>query len=352
MHSKKAVLGLCLSILLYGCGEEDGSEDSSGASNLYSNIAVQSANIAMNSSGYCTGTNAKWRTEHFIIGTKGTVSDDKIKEIARIAQNALNTDSAAYSWNAWSDLKIDYDHPLEICVIASEGSNGAGNYDGFVIGPDRKGTDLDNLVKHEIKHTYQARFIGKTGLNQAHVWFAEAVATAFSTNETVNADTLSAFISDTGMTPTQVTNDGLQQGVQMRLSNGGSEYGSYNTALRYLQNQGASIQDIWNIFKKMGEIEQSCKDAHQAAINNNEMVNPISELSTSCSGDPTTYSSGATIWNGQVVSGSIEDHIAQPPEPGKSKFVVAFNSVMGAYGISYDDIDDTAAFRNTVMNNL
>ncbi|MGR5149389.1 hypothetical protein ACQKP8_22945 [Photobacterium alginatilyticum] len=275
-----------------------------------------------------------------------------MQEIARVAQNTLNVDLAAYSWNAWSDLKVDYANPLEVCVIASEGSNGAGNDLGFVVGPNRSGSNLDNLVKHELKHTYQSRLIGPTGLNDSHTWFAEAVATALSTNETVSDTQLNAFISQVSITPTQVTHDGLQDIVMMRLSDGSTEYGSYNMVLRYLQTQGASIQDFWEVFKVINQIEQSCKVNHQAAAVNGEVVNPVDPQSTSCTGYASTYSSGETMWNGEIISGSMDDPLAPSPEPGKSKFHVAFDYVMGSYGVTYDNIDDETAFRNTVINGM
>ncbi|WP_157097521.1 hypothetical protein [Photobacterium sp. J15] len=357
MRSNTAVLCLCLlsSVQLYGCGGGGSGGNNSGTSapgNLYPNISVRTDNTAMNPASHCYNTNSKFRTDHFIIGSKGSVSDAKMQEIARVAQNTFENDLAQFSWDAWSDLGVSYSKPLEVCVIASEGANGAGNELGFVIGPDRSGSNLDKLVKHELKHTYQARFIGPTGLNDAHVWFAEAVATFLSTNETVNTASLNTFISQTGMTPTQVTHDGLQEGVMMRLSDKSTEYGAYNMALRYLQTQGASVQDFWEVFKTMKLIEKSCKTDHQKAIDNHEMVNPIDEKSTSCTGYANVYSTGATQWNGVIISGSIEDHIAGKSEPGKSKFHAAFDYVMNAHSVTYDGIDDVAAFRSTVMNGM
>ncbi|MGD1524086.1 hypothetical protein [Vibrio harveyi] len=348
---------LTAAALLTGCngGGGGGGGGNSGAtapSDIYSHIAVQSFSTAMNPTGHCFNTNSKFRTDHFIIGAKGSVSDAKLKEVARVAQNTLNVDLSAYSWDAWSDLKVDYAHPLEVCVIASEGSNGAGNEQGFVIGPNRSGSNLDGLVRHELKHTYQSRLIGDTGLNQAHVWFAEAMAAALSTNESANDSQLNAFISQTGMTPTQVTHDGLQEAVMLRLTDPSIEYGAYNMSLRYLKTQGATTQDFWEVFKVINQIEQHCKTAHQTAIDNGEMVNPIDSQSTSCSGYASTYGSGATTWNGEVVSGTLDDHIAPNPEPGKSIFHVAFDYVMSPYGVTYDSIDDTTSFRNTVIDGM
>ncbi|MGR5126086.1 hypothetical protein [Photobacterium swingsii] len=357
MRSNTKLIGLCLisSIGLNGCGSDSDNSESnnqSEPSNLYPHIKVQNDDSAMNATSHCFNENAKFRTDHFIIGKKGNVSDDKLQEIVRIAQNTFNIDLAAYSWNTWADLNVDYTHPLEVCVIASEGSNGAGNALGFVIGPNRSGENLDNLIKHELKHTYQARLIGPTGLNDSHTWFAEAVATALSTNETASDSQLNAFITQTGMTPTQVTHDGLQQAVNLKLSDASSEYGAYNMVLRYLNTQGARTQDFWQVFKVINQIEQSCKTAHQKAINNGEMVNPIDPQSTSCSGKSDTYQSGATKWRGHIISGSIDDHIAPNTEPGISKFQAAFDYVMQPYSVTYDSIDDNAAFRNTVINGM
>ncbi|MBY6196426.1 hypothetical protein [Vibrio hangzhouensis] len=344
-----------ISSMLVGCGSEEsggGGSTPSAPSNIYSHIAVQSYATAMHPESYCYNTNSKFRTEHFIVAAKGAVSDTKLQEVARVAQNTLNVDLAAYSWDAWSDLGVDYSNPLEICVIESEGSNGAGNELGFVIGPNRSGSNLDNLVKHELKHTYQSRLIGKTGLNFAHTWYAEATATALSTNETVSDSQLNAFISQVGLTPTQVTHDGIQDVVMMRLFDPSTEYGSYNMAVRYLRTQGVSNDQLWEVFKVMKQIETSCKADHQAALDNGEMLNPIAEDSTSCSGYATTYSSGATMWNGEVISGSLDDPIAPSPEPGKSIFQVAFDYVMSPYGVTYDSIDDTTSFRDTIMNGM
>ncbi|MGR5176359.1 hypothetical protein ACPV4B_03125 [Vibrio parahaemolyticus] len=344
-----------ISSLLMGCGSEEsggGASTPSTPSNIYSHISVQSYSTAMNPVSHCHNTNSKFRTDHFIVASKGSVSDAKLQEVARVAQNTLNTDLLAYNWDAWSDLGVDYSNPLEVCVIASEGSNGAGNDLGFVIGPDRSGSNLDNLVKHELKHTYQSRLIGKTGLNSAHTWYAEAIATALSTNETVSDSQLNAFISQVGLTPTQVTHDGIQDAVMTRLSNASTEYGSYNMAVRYLRTQGVSNDELWEVFKVIKQIETSCKADHQAALDNGEMVNPIADNSTSCSGYSGTYANGATMWNGVVISGSIEDPIALSLEPGKSRFQVAFDYVMSPYGITYDSIDDAAAFRSTIINGM
>lgn len=350
---------LSAAALLAGCngggGDEGGGgggSTSSAPSNIYSHISVQSYSTAMNPVSHCHNTNSKFRTDHFIIAAKGSVSDAKLQEVARVAQNTLNTDLSSYNWDAWSDLGVDYSNPLEVCVMESEGSNGAGNELGFVIGPNRSGSNLDNLVKHELKHTYQSRLIGKTGLNFAHTWYAEATATALSTNETVSDSQLNAFISQVGLAPTQVTHDGIQDVVMMRLSDASTEYGSYNMAVRYLRTQGVSNDQLWEVFKVMKQIETSCKADHQAALDNGEMVNPITEDSTSCSGYATTYSSGATMWNGEVISGSLDDPIAPNSEPGKSIFQVAFDYVMSPYGVTYDSIDDATAFRNTIINGM
>ncbi|OAN10924.1 hypothetical protein A3K86_18235 [Photobacterium jeanii] len=354
MRSSVAVTGLCLVSVfgLYGCGGaesgDSGSSNSAEPSQLYSHIKVENDNSALDQHGHCFDTKAKFRTDHFIVGAKGNVSDAKMQEIARIAQHTFNTDLKAYSWNSWADLSIDYAHPLEVCVLAKEGKNGAGNELGFVIGPQRAGTELEKLVKHEIKHTYQARLIGPTGLNFAHTWYAEAVATALSTNEMASNEQLNAFIAQVGMTPTQVTHDGLQQAVMLRLKDGSSEYGAYNRVLRYLKSQGASIQDFWQVFKVINQIEQSCKAVHQTALDNGEMLAPIDEKSTSCSGHAATYGSGPTRWQGMIIRGSFDDHIAPQSEPGTSLFEAAFDHVMKPYGVSYDSIDDKAAFTNTV----
>ncbi|SEF39779.1 hypothetical protein [Vibrio hangzhouensis] len=344
-----------ISSMLVGCGSEEsggGGSTPSAPSNIYSDIDVQSFTTVMHPESHCFNTNSKFRTEHFIVAAKGTVSDAKLQEVARVAQNTLDVDLAAYSWDAWSDLAVDYSNPFEICVIASEGSNGAGTKWGFVVGPNRSGPNLDNLVKHELKHTYQSRLIGKTGLNAAHTWYAEAIATALSTNETVSDSQLSSFISQVGLTPTQITHDGIQDAVMMQLSDPSTEYGAYNMAVRYLETQGVSNHALWEVFKVIKQIETSCMADHQAALDNGEMVNPIAEDSTSCSGYATTYSSGATMWNGEVISGSIEDPIAPSSEPGKSRFQVAFDYVMSPYGVSYDGIDDTTSFRDTIINGM
>ncbi|WP_261879037.1 hypothetical protein [Vibrio atlanticus] len=355
MINKKTNQHLAISmfiISLLGCGSGGGDSGSANAADLYPNISVSSASISMNSNTNCSGTSSSFRTTDFIVGSPNSISDAKLKEIARISQNAFNTDASRFNWNMVSEFDVDSSSPLEVCVLSSEGSNGAGDYYGFTIGPDSSGTALDELIKHEIKHTYQSRFVGEMGLGHSHVWYNEGVAVRLTTNDSYNASMLNTFNSQISWAPTQITADSVQDAVQILLTPAYYEYPAYNASVSYLLDQGVSVVDLWEVFKTINVIEQSCRADHQTAIDNGETVVAINDLYTSCTGYSDVYASGATTWNGQIISDTLQTPGVSSSQPGVSKFVAAFNYVMNSYGISYESIDSISEFQATVMSNM
>jgi len=353
---KVSLLAASVALALAGCSSDDGGSSSGGsnsASDIHSHISVSEASITMNKNTHCENVVSSFRTDDFIIGSPNSIDDAKLKEIVRVSQNAFDTDATNYNWDMVSEINVDYSNPLEVCVLASEESNGAGDYYGFTTGPSLSGSSLDSLVKHEIKHTYQSRFVGEMGLGHSHVWFNEGVATKLSTNDSYNSSMLNTFMSQVlGWAPTQITSDNIQDTVQILLKPAYYEYPSYNATVSYLMNQGVSIDALWNVFRTINVIEQSCRVDHQAAIDNGEFVSPIYDISTSCTGYSNVYSSGATKWNGQIISDALTTPGSVSTQPGVSKFVAAFNHVMNPYGITYESMNTQAKFRATVMTGM
>lgn len=355
----KIIIAAMTASLLVGCdsggGDGGGGGSSSGsasASDIYSHVSVSTANVLMDSNTHCENVTSSFRTTDFIVGSPNSISDAKLKEIARISQNAFDTDASRFNWNMVSELGVDSANPLEVCVLSSEGNNGAGNYYGYVVGPGLSGSSLDELIKHEIKHTYQERFVGKIGLGHSHVWFNEGVAVRLTSNDSYSASMLNAFNSQISWAPTQITADSVQDTVQILLSPAYYEYPSYNASVSYLLNQGASVSDLWDVFRTIKVIEQSCRADHQTAIDNGEPVIAINDLYTSCTGYSNVYASGATMWNGQVISDTLQSPGVSSGQPGVSKFVAAFNYVMNPYGISYENMDSISEFQATVMSGM
>lgn len=371
---------LCLGLIfaLAGCGGSDDDSNNNGNNNTnpglpYDHITIEQSSIAMiDSDYYCGGVQSKWRTEHFIVGhaNSDNVSDQKLKDIIGSAQVQFEEHMQNYGWDAYLDLGIDYANPLEICVKTSEGNGGAGDQTGFIIGTGRSGSNLDTLIDHEMQHTYQNIYVGDTGLGYAHVWYAEAHASRLTSNKTASEGEMNTFISQTGMNPVQVTHDGLQLSVALSLSDGSIEYKNYNSVFTYLFNNGVSSNDIWEVFKVMGQIEDSCRLQAVAAYEETKNYNmpyivgmsaDTDSKSAACSGypmptkaDSDNWSSGEfgaeTYWNGKLVRSGTDDHIAPNSEPGQTKFAIAFDEVMAPYSITYSQMESD--FRNTVMSNI
>ncbi|OQQ09775.1 hypothetical protein BK411_04270 [Vibrio splendidus] len=369
---------LAVALVITGCGGSDSGGSSGGGDSTtpgipYDHISIeQSYEMMIDSDYYCGGAQSKWRTEHFIVGhaDSDSVSDQKLKDIIGSAQVQFEEHMQNYGWDAYLDLGVDYTNPLEICVKTSEGSGGAGDKEGFIIGTGRSGSNLDTLIDHEMQHTYQNIFVGDTGLGSVHVWYAEAHASRLTSNKQASESEMNTFISQTGMNPTQVTHEGHQLTVTQSLSDGSIEYKTYNSVFTYLFNNGVSSNDIWEVFRRMGEIEESCRiqaiAAREETKNYNEpyVVGISADTSSrisACSGYPKPTKSDSdnwvsgefgaeTYWNGKLVRSGIDDHVTPNDEPGQTKFEIAFNEVMAPYGIDYDSI--ATDFRNTVMSNI
>lgn len=326
-----------LVLALSACGEDDdGGGKSSNSGRPNTQVDVQNTSKAMTL--HECKTTSRFASNHFIIGTVDSVDDNTLKNILRATQASFDSQLSKAGFDAYSDLGVDSESPLEICVDTNEGSNGAASGDGVIIGTGRTGANLDLLLDHELAHTIGDLLNKDVTIGDAHRWYNEGMATLYSDNGKVSRSDMQLFVS-TGRKPVEIVNyvDGQMVAIQLGQK-AYIEYPSYNTVLHFLKSQGASNADLWDVYKEMWKVEQSCRTQMMAAYQATKhlgVMNTVGQESYgedeyACQSDffpsedfKTLYT---TKYNGRVVGA---DNV----------FEVAFDEIISTRtGISYQNL--------------
>lgn len=337
------------SALLLGCGGDEGGD---------SNGTTQTAQAGRDTSAisyvaysttmtfdHCSGGTSQYATNDFYIGTTGSVSTDKLIEIVKAAQASFETlnGSNYFNVNAPTDLGIDSQNRLEICIDTAEGSNGAGYKQGVIMGSSLSGSNLDFILDHELTHLIAANILGKdlpSVLSER--WFDEGLATLFADNVILTKSQMSSLISMSyggKQTPPNVVLKSDEDIWSYDGKNTSYYYPAYNTVLRYSMHLGASKSDFIQILFKMREIEEGCQTQKASIYSSTGGMhgsNSFSGMSNACSALDTGYE---TTYNGSIIDG---DEV----------FQAAFDEIMSynGIGLTMSQLRDNTYFVNNVVN--
>lgn len=304
---KKQILFSLISVAtIAGCGGGGGGGSSSAPSasvgrdtndiNVYSSSEVMDFSRAnMKGTPLCANTKSKFATDDFIIGSNDNVSDERLKATIAATQKAFNLHIAAMGLTD-SDLDLENGEKLEICIATSEGSNGAGNMGGIIVGTGRTGAKLDLLLDHELVHTIGDRVTGNASITAySHRWFDEGIAEMFSGDGTLTQSQMMELLAPDNKgnmrNPAEVENKGAEDIWLFAGRNANYWYPAYNTTLHYLMSEGLKKVDIVSVYKNYRVIHDAC-EANMVAVYNDtgKGVNINNKVNDPY--DPTAYYPG------------------------------------------------------------
>ncbi|WP_165311907.1 hypothetical protein [Vibrio ziniensis] len=338
-----ATLVLISSTILAGCGGDD-SGSGSGRGRNTSSISAYSYSGSM-LIGNCVG-NSVLATNDFLIGTtSNSVSAEKLESMIKSAQASFDilVGSNNFNVNAATDLGIDSQNRLQICVETELGSNGTANYEGIIIGADNSGSALDFMFDHELTHTISANIVGKVMLTiSADRWFNEGLATLIADNKILSKSKMLNLINlsnGTLLIPTNVSDhddESIWINDGKKISN---FYPAYNTAIRYAMHMGASKSDFVDMLFKIRDIENSCKEQQEAYYYDSSYAHGSISITNQSSYCDDTDAGYETKYNDEIISG---DDVMQ----------VAFDEIMSrnGSGLTMNMLKDNDYFVNYVVN--